>query len=235
MFKRNVLHKSPVSLNGLNGDDTIILLADVNKNLRVFFFPLRHSEWSYFSHNTYIFPYYTGSCASWCDPIHKAKENDLAWLDLRLSTGPPSLRARLQTAFDLSTLGCLSLSLFRPHISMTLAFCIWDGAVGDWEAREWDQARPSYFTDCKDPGFACIRSYVIYKLDYSIWFWYLFLGPYISHLPVSSRRFALITLMSERCRVYSIVSSVRFTYKSETCPLNSSKRLSKKNLFLTQK
>lgn len=163
-------------------------MADVNKNLRVFFFfPLRHSEWSYFSHNTYIFPYYTGSCASWCDPIHKAKENDLAWPDLRLSTGPPSLRASLQTAFDLSTPGCLSLSLFRPHISMTLAFCIWDGAVGDWEAREWDQARPSYFTDGKDPGFACIRSYVIYKLDYSIWFWYLFL------------HFTLTSFLSEVC------------------------------------
>lgn len=51
MFKRNVLHKSPVSLNGLNGDDTIILLADVNKNLRVFFF-FSHCD----TRNGHIFP-----------------------------------------------------------------------------------------------------------------------------------------------------------------------------------
>lgn len=53
MFKRNVLHKSPVSLNGLNGDDTIKLYYWLMlTKIFGFFFFFSHCD----TRNGHIFP-----------------------------------------------------------------------------------------------------------------------------------------------------------------------------------
>ena len=175
----------------INGYDTIKLYywLGVNENLQGFF-PLCHSEGLYFSPDTYIFPYYIASCTSWFGPIHKAKENNLAWLGSWLGHRAPITQSE--------TGNCLltgNLSLFRLHVSLTLVFSICEMAV--WVTEEegnGNKLERSHLTKYEDSGFARMLYTLSYQLDYSIWFWDHFLEPYISHLPVSSLIFMLMSL-----------------------------------------
>lgn len=132
--------------------------------------------------------FYVGSCTTWFGPIHKAKENNLAWLGSWLGH-----RATITQSETGNCLLTVNLSLFRLHVSLTLVCSICEMAV--WVAEQQgsgNKLERSHFTHYEDSGFARMLYTLSYQLDYSIWFWDHFLEPYIPHLPVSS----LIFIMS---------------------------------------